>query len=82
MLGNGLPVGPEREAEVQTRSDATPAASIHYHCWTEFEMLELIDYVRKNFCVPCEMLHFSKRHKECLLVLKKIPRGIKNESGG
>lgn len=45
--------------------------SIHFHVWSQFEMLELIAALRKRFNLPFELEMFLKNEEEMIIVLRK-----------
>ena len=50
--------------------------SIHYHAWTQTEMIELISRLQKDFGFPFELELFMRNRidsiEECIFILRKI----------
>jgi ubiquinone/menaquinone biosynthesis C-methylase UbiE len=45
--------------------------NLHYHIWTQFEMFELLNRLKKEFSFKYDMEFFAKNNDECIFVLRK-----------
>ncbi len=63
------------EAEVEREADRLTEInySIHFHVWTQFEMVELIHWLRQKHGVDFDMELLCKLGEEFILVLRKNP---------
>jgi SAM-dependent methyltransferase len=64
---------PEGEVEEQTAHLMETDYSIHYHVWTQVELLKLISTLRDELRFGFEVELFLKREYEVVLVLRKRP---------
>ena len=49
------------------------AYSIHYHVWTQVELLELLVTLRREYGLAFDVELFMKNDTECIFVLRKSP---------
>lgn len=66
--------GVEDEQEVQLHINHLMNVmnySIHFHVWSQFEMLELLAALRKRFGLPFELEMFLKNEEEMIMILRK-----------
>lgn len=47
--------------------------SIHFHVWTQFELMELIVALRRDYQLPFDVELFLANDPECVVVLRKTP---------
>jgi predicted SAM-dependent methyltransferase len=45
--------------------------SIHFHTWTQTEILELLVYLKHNLKMSFEVIDFCARNEECICIIKK-----------
>ncbi len=59
-----------RAAEIQSKGD-----NIHFHVWTQREMIDLILNLRRDFNFPIEIETMTKNSQEMVIVLRKVDLG-------
>lgn len=59
-----------RAAAIQAKGD-----NIHFHVWTQREMIDLILSLRRDFNFPIEIETMTKNSQEMVIVLRKIDLG-------
>jgi predicted SAM-dependent methyltransferase len=64
-------VANEGEAEARVRHLMETKYSIHYHVWTEMEMMEMFVRLKERFQVPLEPELMSKSNGEVVWILSK-----------
>lgn len=62
---------PEDEVSARASHLAEVDASIHFHVWTQVELLEMLLYCRKELGFPFEIELFQKNHIEVVALLRK-----------
>lgn len=62
---------PDKPAEEVATELMQRDYSIHYHVWTELEMLELLVTLRRDYDVPFDVELFLANDIECVAVLRK-----------
>lgn len=67
----------DNESQAQRRAERIRAAgtSIHYHAWTQRELIELILNLRRDFQLPIEIEAIVKNGQELVVVLHKADLG-------
>lgn len=62
------------ETQIQNRISKIVSMDyrVHYHVWTQYEMLEFITQMKLRFGLPVEVQLFTKSGEECIFVIKKI----------
>ena len=53
--------------------------SIHFHVWTQFELMELLVTLRREYALPFDVELFMANDTECIMVLRKSPLGTIDE---
>jgi predicted SAM-dependent methyltransferase len=56
----------------KTAASKEEQGTIHYHCWTLWEMLEMLSHLRRTE-VTFDLLHYVLHARECLFVMRKLP---------
>ncbi len=64
-------VNNQQEAEARVRHLLDTSYSIHYHVWSEMEMVELVLKLRERFSLPVELELLLKGKGEVVLILSK-----------
>lgn len=64
-------VGGETDAEKRVNELLEQDYSIHYHVWTQAEMLEMIAEMARQFNVRFDLELFFKNGQECIFILRK-----------
>jgi SAM-dependent methyltransferase len=54
--------------------------SIHYHVWTQVELLELIVVLRRDYRLPFDVELFMTNETECVVVLRKAHATLLSET--
>ncbi len=67
----------EDAAELKRRAAAirSKGDNIHFHVWTQREMIDLILNLRRDFNFPIEIETMTKNSQEMVIVLRKIDLG-------
>lgn len=60
-----------REAETRVEELISIDYSVHFHVWTQAEMLEFLAVLRSKFSVGFDLDFFLKNGEECIFILRK-----------
>ena len=60
-------------AEAETRRLGANQYSIHFHVWTQNELLEFLVDIRKNLALPFDIVSIAQNGLESIVLLKKWP---------
>jgi predicted SAM-dependent methyltransferase len=62
---------PDQQAQARVEELLRMNYSIHYHVWTQTELIEFVHRVKVEFNIPLEIELFMKEKGESILVLRK-----------
>ena len=61
------------QAERNVRELEETGFSIHYHVWTQREILDLLELLRERLGLKLDLELFLKHGQECILIVRKLP---------
>jgi SAM-dependent methyltransferase len=64
-------VAPDR-LEARVEELRRQGYSIHFHCWTQAELLELVVRLKQELKLPVELVEFLQNGPECVLILQRV----------